>query len=154
MRLLDLQGLRYAAAMGAGVRHQQWTHVVRGTKPAVSWTAFAQRHLADPSKYPMGTARADFEAQPRVQAMLMHNAAVYGAARLDTFELEMLQAGCVAYQHFHALQAICSDAMLTGDGHRIAPASDKFADRIRYLDEANSHLDALDASTRLLAVTL
>ncbi|MGH8878815.1 MAG: hypothetical protein ACRD0P_15990, partial [Stackebrandtia sp.] len=91
---------------------------------------------------------------PRVQAMLMHNAAVYGAARLDTAELEMLQAGCVAYQHFHALQAICGDAILTGDGHRIAPASDQFTDRIRYLDTARSHLDTLDASTRLLAVTL
>ena len=153
-RLLDLNGLRHAAAVGAGVRHQQWTHVVRGTPPATPWTGFAQRHLAEASTYPMEEAKADFEAQPRVQAMLMHNAAVYGAARLDTYELEMLQAGCVAYRHFCALQAICGDAMLTGDGHRIAPDSQKFADRIRYLDQANSHLDTLDASTRLLAVTL
>ncbi|MGH3736536.1 MAG: hypothetical protein ACRDT6_13105 [Micromonosporaceae bacterium] len=152
--LLDLQGLRHAAAMGAGVRHQQWTHVVRGTAPATAAPVFVRKHLAEPCKYPLERARADFEAQPRVQAMLMHNAAVYGAARLDTAELEMFQAGCVAYQHFHALQAICGDAMPTAEGHRIAPASDQFADRIRYLDQARSHLDTLDASARLLAVSL
>jgi len=66
----------------------------------------------------------------------------------------MFQARGVAYPHFHALTSICGDTMFTGDGHRIAPASAQFADRIRYLDTARSHLDALDASTRLLAVTL
>src|SRR4051812_9786207 len=51
VRLLDLAGLRHAAGLGAGIRHQQWTHVVRGTRPANPWHTYHQRHLDDPDTY-------------------------------------------------------------------------------------------------------
>jgi hypothetical protein len=86
--------------------------------------------------------------------MSMHNAAAYNQARLEPKELEILQADSSAYQHFHALTQVCADALLTDDGRRLAPDSDSFADRIRYLDTARRHLDNLDPATRLLAVTL
>ena len=37
IRWLDLDGMRAAAAFAAGVRHYQWTHVVRGTRAAIPW---------------------------------------------------------------------------------------------------------------------
>ena len=38
--------------------------------------------------------------------MRMHNAASYGAAQLGVGELEMLQAGAIAYQHYSATTAV------------------------------------------------
>jgi hypothetical protein len=155
LRLLDIAGLRHAAAIGAGLRHQRWAHVVHGTKSATPWPVFLQRHLTDPSTYPIDKAEADFERQPRVLAMRLHNAATYDAvAHLDPHELEVLQAGPASYQHFHALWSTCLDAILTADGTRLAPASGHLADWVTYLDRASRYLDGLDDAQRLIAVAL
>lgn len=155
VRLLDLAGMRYGATVGASLRHQHWTRVVHGTRPATPWPQFAARHHADPTRYPIQTATADFDRQPRVLAMRMYNAAAgYGAAQLDPMELEMLQAGPAAYANYHALRAVCTDAVLTADGTRLAPASAQFTDWVTYLALAIHYLDGLDGSQRLLAVTL
>ena len=69
-------------------------------------------------------------------------------------DLEMFQAGPMAYQHYSATTAICADALLTPDGHRFAPASDALAHRVTYLEQANRYLDNLEADQRLLAVAL
>ena len=42
----------------------------------------------------------------------------------------------------------------TGDGQRLAPASDALAHRVTYLEHAGRYLDTLQADQRLLAVTL
>jgi len=154
VKLLDLQGMRHAAGMGAGIRFQVWQRVVHGTRPARSWTEFHARHLADPAKYPYERAQADFYNQPRVNAMRMHNAASYGAAQVLVEELEMLQAGPVAYQHYSATTAVCGDALLTSEGHKFAPASDALAHRVTYLEQARRHLDTVEPDQRLLAVAL
>src|SRR3954447_13977544 len=36
-RLLDLTAVRHAAGVSAGLRHQQWSQVVAGTRPATAW---------------------------------------------------------------------------------------------------------------------
>jgi len=155
LSMLDVAGMRHGAAFAAGIRHQQWHTVVHGTRAATPWPVFERRHLHDPPTYPLEQAQTDFDAQPRVQAMRMHNAAAYGAARLDPAELEMFQAGQVAYQRYHALLATCFDAVLTaGDGEQLRPASDAFSDRITYLDNAARYLDSLDGDQRLVAVSL
>jgi hypothetical protein len=154
LRLLDLDGMRHGAAMGAGIRYQHWSHVVAGTRPATPWPVYLGRHLADPGRYPMDRARADFGRQPRVLAVRMHNAASLPAGRLDAAELETVQAGPSAYTNYHALAAVVGDALLTADGHQLRPASDHLADRITYLDQATHHLDTLDPAERLLAVTV
>jgi hypothetical protein len=92
VKLLDLQGMRHAAAMGAGIRHQMWQRVVHGTRPANPWPIYLTRHLADPAKYPYERAQADYWNQPRVNAMRMHNAASYGAAHLLVQHLQFRQA--------------------------------------------------------------
>lgn len=154
IRLLDLAGMRHGAYVGASVRHQQWAHVVAGTKAATPWPVFLQKHLSDPSGYPMDTATAEFHRQPRVQAMRMHNAATHSPGQLDLGDLEMFQAGASAYANYHALWALCTDAFLTEAGDWMQPASAFFADRITYLEQAARHLDSLDESQRLFAVNL
>ncbi|MFI6267229.1 hypothetical protein [Micromonospora sp. NPDC051006] len=47
--LLDLQGMRHAAAVGAGIRHQIWQHGVHGSRSATPWPVFEARHLANPT---------------------------------------------------------------------------------------------------------
>jgi hypothetical protein len=152
VKLLDLQGMRHAAGMGAGIRHQLWQQVVHGTRPARSWTEFHIRHLSDPATYPYERVQADFYNQPRVNAMRMHNAASYGAAHLPVEELEMLQAGPIAYQHYSATTTVCGDALLTPDGHKFAPASDALCHRVTYLEQAGRYLDTVETDQRLLAV--
>jgi hypothetical protein len=154
VKLLELAGMRHAAAMGAGIRRQLWQQVVQGTPPARPWHAFEARHLAEPAKYPRERAQADFWNQPRVNAMRLHNAASYGAGHLAVQELEMFQAGPVAYQHYSATTAVCADALLSSDGHKFAPASDALAHRVTYLEQAGRYLDTLEPGQRLLAVTL
>jgi len=154
VKLLELAGMRQAAGMAAGIRHQLWQQVVHGTRPAHAWNAFEARHLADPDKYPRERAEADFWNQPRVNAMRLHNTASYGAAHLAVQDLEAFQAGPVAYQHYSATTAICGDALLTPDGHKFAPASDALAHRVTYLEQACRYLDNLEPDQRLLAVAL
>ena len=46
------------------------------------------------------------------------------------------------------------DALLTPDGHKLAPASDALTHRVTYLEQANRYLDTVEAHQRLIAVTL
>jgi hypothetical protein len=134
--------------VGAGVRHQTFTRVVRGTRDASPWVSFVQRHLNDPDTYPMDKAEADFNNQPPVLAMRTHNAVTYGAGRLEPAELEMLQAGPAAYSNYQYLTAVAADTIRTPDG--IAPATD----RLTYLEQANHYLKPLDDDTRVVAVQI
>ncbi|MCX5121998.1 hypothetical protein OG992_33075 [Micromonospora sp. NBC_00362] len=154
VRLLDLRGMRDAAGVGAGIRYQVWQQVVHGTRPATPWPVFESRHLTDPQKYPFEAATADFHAQPRVNAMRMHAAATPGTGQPNPGELEMYQAGQMAYQHYHAASAIAGDALLTVDGRKLAPASDALTHRVTYLEQALRYLDTVEPDQRLLAVAL
>ncbi|WP_238432318.1 hypothetical protein [Micromonospora tarensis] len=154
VRLLDLHGMRHAAAIGAAIRYQIWEQAVHGTRAATPWPTFETRHLTDPQKYPYDTAVADFHAQPRVNAMRLHAAVTPGPGQPGVGELEMYQAGQMAYQHHRAASAVVGDAMLTIDGHKLAPVSDSLTHRVTYLEQALRHLDTLEPGQRLLAVAL
>lgn len=154
IRLLDLAGMRYGASVGAAIRHQHWSHLVHGLKAAQPWRVFMQWHLTDPSTYPMDAMRTAFDNQPQVVAMRMHNAATYGAAHLDVGELEQFQAGQMAYQNYHALWSVCTDALQTVEGVQHKPASASFADAVTYLGHAYRYIESLDGSQRLITVTL
>ncbi|GIJ49391.1 hypothetical protein Val02_62770 [Virgisporangium aliadipatigenens] len=154
VRLLDLAGMRHSAAVSAGLRHQRWHHITRGTRAATPWPQFLHRHHTDPHRYPLHVARADFERQPRVLAMRMHNAVSPPAGQLDIDELEVLQTSAHAYRQYRAASAVTADAVLTDDGTSIAPNSDTFADRVTYLHRAVDYLDSLHGTQRLLAINL
>ena len=153
-RLLDLPGMRHAAGIAAGHRYALWQRVVHGTRPALPWPVFLARHWADPGRYPWHTAAAAFANQSRVNAMRLHNTVTHSAGRLPVEELEMFQAGPIAYQHYRATTAVCGDALLTPDGHQLAPASDALSHRVTYLEQAGRYLDTVEPDQRLLAVTL
>jgi hypothetical protein len=153
LRLLDLPALRQSYAMAAAFRYQTWTTVTRGTRDARPWVSYLQRHLGEPD-YPLARAEADFGNQPRVLAMRSHNAVTYGRAQLDEQDLEMFQAGPVAYQNYQYLTAMAADALLTPDGERMCPVSDRFVDRLTYLQKANRYLDNAEDDTRVVAVLL
>jgi hypothetical protein len=154
VRLLDLDGVRHAAGIGAGIRHQVFTAATRGTRPAYPWHAYQGKHDQYPNRYSLADAERDFYAQPRITAMRMHNAVNPTAGHLDPAEVEMYQAGQMAYQHYSAATAICGDAILTDDGRRLAPASDALADRTTYIEQALRLLETLDDEQRLIAVSL
>jgi hypothetical protein len=153
LRLLDLPALRRSYGMAAAFRYQTYSTVVRGTRDAHPWVHFMQRHLNEPD-YTIARAEADFGNQPRVLAFRAHNAVTYGRAQLDEQDLEMFQAGPVAYQNYQYLIAMAADALLTPDGERLCAASDRFADRLAYLQKANRYLDITDEHTRVVAVLL
>ncbi|MGK5680185.1 hypothetical protein [Actinoplanes sp. URMC 104] len=153
-RLLDLIGLRHAAGVAAGIRHHLWQQAVQGTRPAQPWIVFHTRHLQEPGTYSYEQAGTDFWRQARVSAMRAHNAAGAGVP-LAIDKLEMLQAGAAAYQHYSAMTAVCGDALLTAEGAHLVPASDAFADRVTYLEQAVRYLAGIDnTSQRLVAVSL
>jgi hypothetical protein len=151
IRWLDLDGMRDAAAFAAGIRHHQWTNAVRGTRPATPWH---QIRTAQPGTPTVAIAAAwrRYTHQPRIVAMRAFTAAHLTGPVLDQEEIEMYQAGLVAYQQYHAMRAICGDAMVTADGRRLQPRSDSFADRITYLHHAMRLLHALPSRQHLLAV--
>ncbi|MGH3682364.1 MAG: hypothetical protein ACRDT2_19185 [Natronosporangium sp.] len=153
VRLLDLDATRQAAGLGAAIRHHTYTHVVRGTRPATPWPEYLHKHLEQPGRHPLDKARLAFDSQPRVLALNAHNAN-HPHARLDPTELEMLQTGPAGYANYRALAAVCGDALLTADKHKIAPVSDRMADRITYLARAHQHLTSLQPTQRLLAIRL
>ncbi len=135
LRLLDLPALRQSYGMAAAFRYQTWTTVTRGTRDARPWVSFLARHLGEPD-YPIARAEADFGNQPRVLAVRSHNAVTYGRAQLDEQDLEMFQAGPTAYQNYQYLTAAVADALLTPEGERLCAVSDRFADRLTYLQKA------------------
>ena len=153
LRLLDIAALRQSYAMAAAFRYQTWTTVTRGTRDARPWVSFLARHLGEPD-YPFAQAEADFGNQPRVLAVRSHNAVTYGRAQLDEQDLEMFQAGPTAYQNYQYLTAAVADALLTPDGERMCAVSDRFADRLTYLQKTNRHLDNAEDDTRVVAVLL
>lgn len=154
VKLLDLDGMLRAAGMGAGIRHQLFARIVHGTRNATPWHVYESRYLADPDEYPWEKAVADFNNQPRVNAIRMHNAATHGVGQISLAEMEMYQAGCMAYQHHSALTAVAGDALITAEGAKLNPASDTMADRVTYLEQANRLFATIDPDQRLLAVAL
>jgi hypothetical protein len=152
IRWLDLDGMRDAAAFAAGVRHHQWTHVVRGTRQATPWHQIRTAPPGTPS-VAMAAAWRRYTHQPRIVAMRAFTAAHLAGPVLDPDEVEMYQAGLVAYQQYHAMRAICGDAILTTNGRLLHPRGDSLADRITYLHHAMRLLHALPNRRRLLAIT-
>lgn len=151
---LNLALMRNAAGFHAGLRWQQWHQTVAGTRAARPWHEFDAEHRANPAKLSLDAARARFWHQPRINAMRAYNAANPSAAPLDPYEVEMFQAGQQAHQHYHAMYAVCGDALMPLTGQRIQPASDSLADRLTYLGHTTRLLRNLPATQRIAAIAV
>jgi hypothetical protein len=153
VRLLDLETMRNTARNTYGYRWTIWNQVVAGTRPAQPYWTFAERHLADPVKYPVSKAQQHYRAQPRIANMLTYNALPNKIIALPTSHLEAFQAGVHGYAHLGWLSAIPGDGLLCLDGTYLAATSDQLSTRLSYLAAANQRLTALNNHDILVALS-
>jgi len=151
---LDLTTMRTQARNAYWYRWQIWHRVVAGTPIAKPWHAFLARHRANTTKYSLQQAQHDYLAQPRVQAMNVYNALPNKLTDLPTSHLEAFQSGAHSYAHLGWLSAVPGHAMVTTDGRYLTPISDRFADVIDFLTQANHHLTNLGTSGHLVALAV
>jgi hypothetical protein len=152
IKLLDLDGMRARAAAGAAAEWLLWQQVVAGTRPAQPFWSFVDRHYADKQRYPLGRAKADYLAQPRVLAMTAYNAVPGRACPLPTGHLEAFQAGYGIYVNLAWLAAVPGDGFAPQQGGWLTTRSQRLADLLDYLAIANGHLAQLPRDAHLVAV--
>jgi hypothetical protein len=156
VRLLDLAGMRAAAAASADVEWQVWNQLVRGTKPAEPFWVFLNRFRDHPARYPLARAQAEYRSQPRIMAMAAHNAAARSTSgsvpALPTSAVEVFQAGHYTYVATARLAAVPGDAVRSVTGMWMTSASGRLADTLAFLTAANAHLDELPPNSTLVAV--
>ncbi|WP_200215416.1 hypothetical protein [Micromonospora coerulea] len=147
LRRLDLTAAATLAHADAVYRWRVWSHVVARIPAARPPRDFRADHRLTAEQ-----AVRQFEAQPRVLAMLAHNCHPHARVPLHLQELEAYQAGEITYSVLHWQRAIAGDAMVTDDGGLLEPASDSLADRLRYLAHAAAYLRALPQDRHIVAV--
>jgi len=154
VRWLDLAGMRGRAQSHAVGRWLVWQQVVAGTRPAQPYWVFADRHRADPDRWPLAAARVQYLAQPRVAAMAVYNALPHRVCPLPLAELEAFQLGQPGYAWLAWLAAVPADGVATGGDYPglLAPAGRRLAERVGYLQAANAHLTALPPEANLVAM--
>ena len=156
LRLLDLTAMRVRAQAQAATQWLIWHQAVSGTKPAQPFWAFAQRHLDDPTGYPVSKAQQQYRAQARVQAMTAFNAIPDRPCDLPTDCLEAFQAGQNTFATLAWLTAVPADGLATTsmsvhDGW-LTPASGRLEDQLAYLRDANAYLERLPRDSTVVAM--
>ena len=152
LKLLDLDGMRRAAYTAAATEWMWWDRLVKGTKPAQPFWWYVDKHHADPTRYPITRAQADYRAQPRILAMTAHNAIPNQPVPLPTAAVEAFQSGYSGYLNLAWLAAVPGDGLAPITGGWLSPPSQGLADQLDYLRAANAHLAGLHPATRLVAV--
>lgn len=156
VKLLDLAGMRSAAAANADVEWHVWNQLVRGTKPAEPFWAYLDRYRDDPDRHPLARVQAEYRSQPRIMAMAAHNAAVRTSGcsvpTLPTSAIELLQAGHYTYVATARLAAVPGDAFASITGTWTTSASGRLVDVLAFLTAANASLDELASDSGLVAV--
>ncbi|MEV0734091.1 hypothetical protein [Polymorphospora sp. NPDC050346] len=157
LRLLDLERMRRQTQAAATLQWQWWRHVVADTRPAHPFWVFVDRYRADPGRYPLARARADYQAQPRLLAMSAFNAMPHKPCELPTASLEAFQAGHSTYLNLAWLAAVPGDGLAIVDGPHsglLTCDSERLADQLTYLRAANEHLSRLDRQASVVAVAV
>ncbi|TQS39484.1 hypothetical protein [Cryptosporangium phraense] len=149
---LDLADMRQLAYQAYSYRWAIWNSVVAGTRPALPWWTFLQRHDSAPDRYPLARAQQDYLAQQQILLMTAYNALPHRALDLPTSHLEALQLGAQGYAHFGWLSAVPGDRMLCPDGTYLEGDDGRLSARLAYLSEANARIDALTEQHSLVAL--
>ncbi|GIF69357.1 hypothetical protein Ais01nite_73920 [Asanoa ishikariensis] len=152
VRLLDLDAMRVAAHRVYWYRWHIWNQVVAGTRPALPYWTFLDRHCDAPSKYPLAKAQRQYLAQPRIATMLTYNALPNRLMALPTSHLEAFQAGVHGYAHYGWLGAVPGNSFLCLDGTHLVAVSDQYATEVAYLADANHRITALHSRDALVAL--
>jgi hypothetical protein len=159
--LLDLATTTQRLRESAPPDLHDWHTVVAGTAPARPWWHYLDAHNADPDGYPAARAIADFEAQPRIAAMVAAPDAgqrftpdMYGPG------LEALHTGDPdVYADYQAGFLVFGDGLVTLDGQLLIPSfspvlvEQTLAERQVFQERARDYVAALDPTTLLVAVT-
>jgi hypothetical protein len=149
---LDLPRLAASARDEASARWWAWhDHVASKTPVARPWEDFLAECHKNPDKLSEAGARIRFEAQPRVLAMLAYNSYPAAPHLFDPYRLDEYQGGEAVYVALYWQHAITGDALVTPDGRLLEPASERIADRLRYLAEATRVVHALKPHQHLVA---
>ena len=151
VKLLDLNSMRARAAYDAAGDWLLWNQVVARLRPAQPFWSFLDRHHADERRYPLAKAQADYLAQPQILAMMAHNA-MPGQRQLPTAELEAFQAGYGTYVNLAWLAAVPGDGYVPTPDELLTPRSQRLADQLAFLHQANAHLAKLPRDAHLVAV--
>lgn len=157
IRLLDLAAMRRSAQAAAAAQWLLWHQVVADTRPAHPFWHFADRYRADPRRYPLARAQADYTAQPRVLAMTAHNARPDTLIKVPTVALEAFQAGFNTYISLAVLAVVPADGVATTNGAHggwLTCPSERLADQLAYLQAANAHIDGLNPNLQLIAMAV
>jgi hypothetical protein len=134
-----------------------WHTAVDGTPAARPWRLYLDAHRADPQRYTVPDAVADFAAQPRIAAIQVgadqvRDRDMYGPG------LEALAAGVDVYTDFQAGLVTFGDGLIGLDGDLHLPAGtarlveQTLAERQRYHQTARQYLDHLDPQVVVTAV--
>ncbi|GAA2714157.1 hypothetical protein [Actinoplanes palleronii] len=148
---LELDAMRADAHRFYWHRWQLWQSAVKGTPTARPFWMFVDRHRANPGRYDLERARADYLAQPRLAAMRVFNALPHRPFGLPTSHLEALQLGADAYSHLGWLSAVPGQSLLCPDGALLGSGGDRLDVRLSFLEQANGCLTLLDAKDVLVA---
>ncbi|GAA2712635.1 hypothetical protein [Actinoplanes palleronii] len=93
---------------------QLWQSAVKGTPAARPFWMFVDRHRANPARYDLERARADYphRGQPRLTATRVFNTLPHRPFGLPTSHLEALQLGADASSHLGWLSAVAESALV------------------------------------------
>ena len=83
--------------------------------------------------------------------MMAHNA-MPGQRQLPTAELEAFQAGYGTYVNLAWLAAVPGDGYVPTPDELLTPRSQRLADQLAFLHQANAHLAKLPRDAHLVAV--
>jgi hypothetical protein len=153
--LLDLEGMRRRAYVAAAQRWLLWRAVVAGTRSAQPWWVYADRHHADPRRYPLHAAREQYLTQSRLLAMATYNALPCRADHLPPAQIEAFQAGQRTYAWLAWLTAVPADGLTLDQSAPmglLTKPRGRLTAQLSYLREANACLDRLHPKANLVAM--
>lgn len=153
VRALDIQATREEAADEVRRNLEKWTALTAGLPAAKSWAQHREMTETVPG-YTIDQARADYHAQPVVQAL-----------RKTDFEwmddpIARFSRPLADLQEEARAQAVLGYALVRRDGTWLAPgemgwfaaSSDNEASRALYREAANAYIDALPEDAWLIMV--
>ncbi|WP_369032966.1 hypothetical protein [Streptomyces adonidis] len=148
--LLDFDAMRNRAAHAYDALLAAWTELTAIHPPARPFAEFLARHEADPEKYSLADAKKEHLAQPLVQEVAQR--AVAGDPHFDTSFLlndpvEYFAQGHEEARLWAVRGAVPGFALVTLDGEWTDAETDD-----GHWEEANRHLDDLDAETVVVNV--
>jgi hypothetical protein len=142
---LDIEGTRDAAGVRAARLWDRFDGQRKQHAPALGWSSFLARSIAEPDAYPITQARADYHAQPLVAALAVDQQFL-APCPIDGYGIG--RAACIQQERDRAIPGY---ALLTMDGEWVKPGnigrfgttSADDGSMAVYRDRVNAYVDGL-----------